>query len=64
MGMQKRYITTADASLILGVNSSRVRQLIGAGRIKTTKFGSVHLIEPSALKGVMIRSPGRPKILK
>ena len=56
----KQHLTTEQAGEILGVNASRVRQLIGAGRLKAEKFGHVWLILPRALDAVRDRKPGRP----
>ena len=56
----KRYLTTQEAGAILGVNASRVRQLIGAGRLKAEKLGHAWLILPRDLKAVRDRKPGRP----
>lgn len=41
---QTELLTTKDAASLLGVNESRVRQLIGAGRIQTIRFGWAHAI--------------------
>ena len=54
-------LTVADAAERLGVNTSRVRQLIRGGRIKATKFGSAWQIAESALRAVAERPPGRPR---
>ena len=54
-------LTVAQAAERLGVNTSRVRQLILGGRIKATKFGSAWQIAESALNAVAERPPGRPR---
>ena len=59
MGTMK-YLTTGDAGRMLGVNASRVRQLILAGRLKAEKFGSAWMILPRDLEAVRDRRPGRP----
>jgi excisionase family DNA binding protein len=35
-------ITTREAAKLLGVNESRIRQMIGAGTIRTIRFGWAH----------------------
>jgi excisionase family DNA binding protein len=47
--MAKTEYTTEEAATALGVSSSRVRQLIVAGQIKTKLFGRVHVITSEAL---------------
>jgi len=54
-------LTTKEAAEILGVNRSRVRQLILAGRLKAEKFGRDWLINESDLDGVRDRKSGRPQ---
>ncbi len=54
-------LTTEQAGKILGVNGSRVRHLILAGRLPAKKFGTVWMIERKDLKLVANRKPGRPK---
>jgi len=41
-----KYIGTKQASKILGVNQSRIRQLILSGEIKAVKIGKTWLINP------------------
>jgi len=55
-----KYLTTKQAAEILGVDDSRIRQLILAGRLKAEKFGHAWMIRPKALEAVKDRRPGRP----
>lgn len=56
-----RVLSTADAAKELGVNGSRVRQLILAGRLKAQKLGKLTwLILPKDLDAVRHRKNGRP----
>ena len=59
--MIKNIITTREASKILGVNKSRVIQLILAGRLKATKLGNMYVMKEKDLEKVKNRKPGRPK---
>ena len=43
--MSKSFLTTEQAAAKLGVNDSRVRQLIRAGELKAQQFGRAYLIE-------------------
>lgn len=55
------YLTTAEAAARLGVDPSRIRQLIGAGRLKAGKFGArAHLIDEADLAGVTRLKSGWP----
>ncbi len=57
-----RLLTTKDAASALGVNDSRVRQLILAGQLPAMKLGRDWVIEERNLKKVENRrKPGRPK---
>lgn len=56
-----KMLTTKEAGEILGVNASRVRQLILAGRLPATKLGRDLFIKEKDLKKVANRKPGRPK---
>ena len=53
-----------QAGKILGVNDSRVRHLILAGRLPAKKFGGVWMIQRKDLKLVAHRKPGRPPMKK
>lgn len=48
--MSKSLLTTAQAAAELGVNDSRVRQLIRAGELKAQQFGRAYLLEPAEVK--------------
>jgi excisionase family DNA binding protein len=54
-------LTTAQAAELLGVNASRVRQMILAGQLKARKQGRDWLIDERSLRAVTVRTPGRPK---
>jgi len=58
-------INTIKAAKILGVNSSRIRQMILKGLLPAKKVGRDWVIEEKDLKLVIGRPhPGRPKKLK
>lgn len=48
--MSKSLLTTQQAAAELGVNDSRVRQLIRAGELKAQQFGRAYLLEPAEVK--------------
>jgi excisionase family DNA binding protein len=48
--MSKSLLTTQQAAAELGVNDSRVRQLIRAGKLKAQQFGRAYLLEPAEVK--------------
>jgi excisionase family DNA binding protein len=48
--MSNRLLTTEQAAAELGVNDSRVRQLIRAGELKAQQFGRAYLLEPAEVK--------------
>jgi len=55
-------LTTYQVAKILGVNDSRVRQLIRGGLLPATKLGRDWVIDEHDLdKAVNRRRPGRPK---
>ena len=56
-----KLLTTAEAGRILGVNASRVRQLILAGRIPARKLGRDLFVDEGDLALVGGRKPGRPR---
>ena len=56
-----KIINTKMAGKILGVNDSRVRQLILAGRLPAQKIGRDWLIYKMNLKKVEDRRVGRPR---
>ena len=58
-----KIINTKIAGKILGVNDSRVRQLILSGRLPACKIGRDWLIKKRDLKKVQNRKIGRPKML-
>ena len=53
-------LTAAQAAERLGVNASRVRALIAAGRLGAQKIGRDWVIPEYALLDVAERKPGRP----
>lgn len=54
-------LTTAQAAERLGVNASRVRQMILTGRLKARKQGRDWLIDERSLGAVAGRKAGRPR---
>ena len=56
-----KLINTKKAGEILGVNDSRIRQLILAGRLPARKIGRDWLIKKRDLKKVENRKVGRPR---
>lgn len=56
------YITTAEAAKLLGVNQSRIRQLIMEGRLAATKAGRDNFILKTELEAFakLDRRPGNP----
>lgn len=44
------FLTTEQAATRLGVNDSRVRQLIRAGELTARQFGRAYLIEPGEVE--------------
>jgi excisionase family DNA binding protein len=57
----EKVLTTSDAAKILGVNRSRVLQLIMRGKLRAEKLGWQWIIRPKDLEKVKNRKPGRPK---
>jgi excisionase family DNA binding protein len=53
-------LSTAQAAVILGVNDSRVRQLVREGKLPAQQIGRAYLIDESDLALVADRKPGRP----
>jgi excisionase family DNA binding protein len=56
-----KIINTKQAAKLLGVNYSRVRQLILAGRLPALKIGRDWIIKERDLKKVADRKVGRPR---
>jgi excisionase family DNA binding protein len=56
-----KMIGTTEAAKRLGISSNRVRDLIASGRLKAQKIGREYAINPSDLKAVQNRMPGRPR---
>lgn len=59
--MSDEWLTTAEAARRLNVNSSRVRQLILAGRLPAEKLGHVHMIRAADVAAFSPRKTGRPR---
>lgn len=59
--MDTKLLSTSQAAEILGVDDSRVRQLILSGRLPSMQVGRAHLIKESDLALVAERKAGRPK---
>ena len=57
---RETYITTKEASDVLGVTRQRVLQLIQDGRIKAEKFANVYMIRRVDLDHIEERPMGRP----
>ena len=57
----KKYLTTAEVAGRLGVSTTRVRQLISAGRLRSIKIVRDLYMEESWLEPVYHRKVGRPK---
>ena len=57
----KKHLTTNEVAVRLGVSSTRVRQLISKGRLKSIKLGRDIYIEESWLEPVYNRKVGRPR---
>lgn len=55
-----KLLSSSQFAALAGVNDSRVRQLILAGRIKSQKVGRAHLIDPRELAKIEGRKLGRP----
>ncbi len=56
-----KLLSAKQAGKILGVNDSRVRQLILAKRLPAIKIGDSWVIQEKDLRFVADRKPGRPK---
>ncbi len=54
-----KLISVKEAAEILGVNGSRVRQLILAGKLPSQLIGNSHVIKESDLRLVAVRKRGR-----
>ncbi len=59
-----KLLSAKQAGKILGVNDSRVRQLILAKRLPAIKIGDSWVIQEKDLKFVANRKPGRPPAKK
>lgn len=59
-----KLLSAKQAGKILGVNDSRVRQLILAKRLPAIKIGDSWVIQEKDLKLVADRKPGRPPVEK
>ena len=62
--MNDKILTAKQAAKALGINDSRVRQLILAGRLPAQKFANVWIIHEKDLAKVADRKTGRPGWLK
>ena len=59
-----KLLSAKQAGKKLGVNDSRVRQLILAKRLPAIKIGDSWVIQEKDLKLVANRKPGRPPVKK
>ncbi|MFL6276701.1 MAG: helix-turn-helix domain-containing protein [Blastocatellia bacterium] len=55
-----KLLTTSEAAERLGVNASRIRQLVLQGRLPAQKMGRDLFVDEKDLKLVVDRKPGRP----
>ena len=60
MILSMKLLSAKQAGKILGVNDSRIRQLILAKRLPAIKIGDSWVIQEKDLKIVADRKPGRP----
>lgn len=59
--MEMKKLTAKQAAEKLGVNDSRIRQLISSGKLPAEKYGNLWLIDEKDLELVQNRKPtGRP----
>ena len=61
--IRREYVSANDATLLLDVNDSRIRQRVRAGRLQGAfKFADTWLIPRKAVEGYTRRKPGvKPK---
>jgi excisionase family DNA binding protein len=61
-----RLMTLAEVAERVGLDSSRLRVLIGQGRLPATKYGKTWLVRESDVKAFekQPRLPGRPAMKK
>lgn len=60
-----KKLTARQAAEKLGVNDSRIRQLIGTGKLPAEKYGNLWLVDEKDLELVKNRKPtGRPRKTK
>jgi excisionase family DNA binding protein len=59
MRKDNQFYTTEDARLILGVTTSRIRQLARAGTLKAVKFGRDWQIERASVEQYAAAHPRR-----
>ena len=60
-----KKLTARQAAEKLGVNDSRIRQLIGTGKLPAEKYGNLWLVDEKDLELVRDRKPtGRPRNTK
>lgn len=52
---ERDYMTTKEAASELGVDESRIRQMIGEGKLTATRFGRVHMIERQSVEAAKNR---------
>lgn len=60
--MSRSLLTTQQAAAELGVNDSRVRQLIRSGDLKAQQFGRAYLLEPAEVKKLVGKIGNEGKI--
>ena len=60
--MSRSLLTTQQAAAELGVNDSRVRQLIRSGDLKAQQFGRAYLLESTEVKKLVGKIGNEGKI--
>jgi excisionase family DNA binding protein len=53
-------LTVREATEILGVKEREVRRLIETGRLKSTRVGTMHLLDRRSVEAYRRRPRGRP----
>ena len=56
-----KFLSTTQAAEVLGVNDSRVRQLIRDGQLQAVQVGRAYLLDESVVKTFQRPPIGRPK---
>ncbi len=60
--IRREYVSANDATILLDVNDSRIRQILRAGRLPGAfKFADTWLIPRKSIEGYTRKKPGAPK---